>query len=415
MPSETDPNGKNLIRAISNKNLRSPFAAEWIPSGFSKEIGETARAFHSTFPQYYPTPMVRLNILAEHLGVSRILVKDESHRFGLNSFKVLGGSFAIGKLISQKLELDIEKVNFEYLKSREVKDRLGLLTFTTASDGNHGRGVAWTARQLGHKAIVFLPHGTVEKRIEAIKETVAETYITEFNYDETVRYASEMACKNKWELIQDTAWEGYTQIPKWIMQGYTTMMYEALDQMKAIGLEKPSHLFLQAGVGSMAGAVLGCFLDQFGESYPITAIIEPNEAACYFDSVDVGNGQPHPAKGSLKTIMAGLSCGVPNPIAWEILRNFSDMMISCPDYVAAKGMRILANPLDDDPKVVSGESGAVGIGLLFMIMKDTRYIEIKRELGLKKDSIIFLINTEGDTDPENYRRIIRNGKLPTPE
>jgi diaminopropionate ammonia-lyase len=302
--------------------------------------------------------------------------------------------------------VDFKTVDYYFLKSKEVLEKTGVLTFTTASDGNHGRGVAWTAAQLGHKAIVFLPEGTVESRIDVIRKTGAEVVVTKFDYDRTVELAKEMAQENGWELVQDTAFENYREIPEWIMQGYTTMVYEVIERMIQMGVEKPSHIFLQAGVGSMAASVLGCFVNEFGISYPLTAIIEPHQAACFYDSVVIGDGRAHPAKGNLKTMMAGLSCGVPSIIAWDILKNFSDMMISCPDYLAAEGIKIFARPLGSDKKIVSGESGAVGIGLLSAIMKDERNAKIRKQLRLNKDSIILLFNTEGDTDPENYRKIV---------
>lgn len=396
----------NSVRTILNKNLRSPFAVDRVPSAFSVETAKTVTAFHSSIPGYHPTPLHDMKSLTDQLGLARILIKDESHRFGLKAFKILGGSFAIARLICLRLGLDIEKVRFENLKSEEISKKIGILTFTTASDGNHGRGVAWAAEQLGHKAIVFLPKGTVRSRIEAISKTGAEAIVTDLNYDDTVRFAAEMAQRKGWELIQDTSWESYTEIPEWIMQGYTTIVYETLEQMKSIGIARPSHVFLQAGVGSMAGSILGYFLNLYGESYPITAVIEPEKAACHFDSVSAGDGKPHCAEGNLDTAMAGLSCGEPSLVSWKIIRNFADVMISCPDHIAVSGMRLLAKPTGEDPEIISGESGAVGAGLLHEIMRNDSCIQTRQKLRLRKDSAVLLINTEGDTDPENYRKII---------
>jgi len=403
-----NPEGEEIIRVVCNKTLRSSFASENVPTAFSKKTGEMVKAFHNSFPQYKPTPLVNLKSQAKHIGVSQVLVKDESYRFGLKAFKILGGSFAIGKLLARKLGVDFNTVGYNFLKSTRVIEKIGVLTFVTASDGNHGLGVAWTAKQLGHKAVIFLPGGTVENRVKTIEKTGAEVIVTAFDYDRTVELAKETAREKGWELIQDTAFKNYREIPEWIMQGYTTMVYEAIEQIKHIDVEKPTHLFLQAGVGSMAASVLGYFVNEFTESYPLTAIIEPHQAACFYDSVVIGDGQPHPAKGNLKTIMAGLSCGVPSTVAWDILKNYSDMMISCPDHIATEGMRIFARPLGSDEKIISGESGAIGIGLLSAIMKDERNVKVGKRLNLDKDSIVLLFNTEGDTDPENYRKIVDN-------
>jgi diaminopropionate ammonia-lyase len=396
------------IRAVPNNSLRLKFDPAKVPSGYSREIAEIARAFHSSFPQYKPTELFSLKTLAGQLGVSRVIVKDESTRFGLKAFKILGGLFAIGKFLAQKLGLEIDRVNFEYLKSNEVIARTGQLTFTTASDGNHGRGVAWAATRLGHKAVIYLPKGTVKSRVNAITETGAGAVVTGVNYDKTVMLAKETAQKNNWILIQDTAFEGYTEIPFWIMQGYTTMALEAIEQMREAALGLPTHIFLQAGVGSMAASILAYFVNEFRESYPVAAIVEPENAACFFDSTMAGDGRPHPARGNLQTMMAGLSCGVPSTAAWDIIHDFADMMIACPDYVAVEGMKIYAAPREGDDRIISGESGAVTMGVLQRIMKDMHLIGIRKKLGLNRDSIVFLINTEGDTDPGTYRRIVEH-------
>lgn len=393
-----------------DKNLKGNKYLEF----FNKEQVKNARRFHSTLGNYRPTPLVDLQHFARELGISRVFVKDESLRFGLNSFKALGGIFAMARYMCSRLGREIEEVTIEYLKSKEAREKIGHITFVTATDGNHGRGVAWAARQLGQRAVVYLPKGAAESRVKAIRETGAEAYVTEFNYDDTVRFAIEQAKKHGWQIIQDTAWEGYEEIPMWIMQGYTTMADEALEQLEEMGIPKPTHLFLQAGVGGMAAAVLGYYCNCYRGEHPITAIVEPNNAACVFASALARDGRPHAVKGDLNTIMAGLACGEPSPIAWEILRDFADAYISCPDYIAARGIRILANPLGSDKKVVSGESGAVGTGLLSVLMQYRGCSEIREALGLDQNSVILLFSTEGDTDPVNYRQILWDGKYPMP-
>lgn len=361
--------------------------------------------FHSTFPNYKPTPLVSLENLAQELGVSDIFVKDESYRFGLNAFKVLGASFAIGNYVAQALGKSLEVMTFEELTSVEVKKILGEITFSTATDGNHGRAVAWAAQKLGQKSVIYLPKGTSRHRVEAIEETGAEAIVTDLNYDEAVNLARDTAEKNGWVIVQDTSWEGYMEMPKWIMQGYTTMVAEAYEQLKG---DHPTHVFVQAGVGSLAAAVIAYLASVFEENPPQFIVVEPDAANCMFHSVEIGDGNPHSVGGDLATIMAGLACGTPNPIGWEIIKRNASAYVSCSEEVAARGTRILANPLKDDPKVISGESGSVGLGLLSIIMMP-QYKQVQEILGLNQDSKVLFFSTEGDTDADSYRKIVWDG------
>ena len=375
-------------------------------SHLSLEAAKKACKFHSSFDVYEETPLVSLNSLSKELGVSGIYVKDESYRFGLNAFKVLGGSFAIGNYIAQKLGKDIGELSYQDLISEKVKKETGDITFISATDGNHGRGVAWTANILNQKSIIYMPKGSSLERLNNIKAEGAEASITEFNYDDAVRLADSHAKENDWVLVQDTAWEGYEDIPTWIMQGYTTMAYEAYMQLKGV---KPTHIFIQAGVGSLAGAVQGFFASVYEEDRPITTIVEPNEAACIFKTAKAKDGSIHPVKGDMNTIMAGLACGEPTTVGWEVLKDYSDNFVSCPDYVAAQGMRVLGNPLDGDTKVISGESGAAGFGLVYELLTNPELKSMKDELQLKEDSVVLIFSSEGDTDKENYRKIVWDG------
>lgn len=409
---EWNEESNNRIFSLFAHKSRSERKKSTYPDFLAQETCKKAFAFHQTCAGYAPTPLVSLPDLAKELGVAKIFVKDESHRFGLQAFKVLGASYAIANLICEKLGMHIQDVTFATLQSAEAREKTGSITFATATDGNHGRAVAWAARQLGQHAVVYLPKGSAEQRVKAITETGAEAVVTDLNYDETVQLVRSLAEENGWQVVQDTAWEGYTQIPKWIMQGYTTMVMEAEEQLFAAGVDKPTHLFLQAGVGSMAGSVLGYFANRWQNDHPVTAIVEPHRAACVYESVSRGDGKAHAVSGDLATIMAGLSCGEPNPIAWETLRDFADLYVRCDDSLSAMGMRVLANPLGSDPKIISGESGAVGLGVLAALQMDDRYRKVRSSLGVNENSVILLFNTEGDTDPVNYREIVWNGKYP---
>ncbi|MFV3011706.1 diaminopropionate ammonia-lyase [Clostridium botulinum] len=369
-----------------------------------------ARDFHQSFPQFTQTPLVNLDNLAKHLGVAGVYVKDESYRFGLNAFKVLGGSFSMGKYLAKKLGKDISELSYAKLNSEDARKKLGDITFITATDGNHGRGVAWTATQLNQKSIVYMPKGSSLTRLENIRKEGAKASITEFNYDDAVRLAASEAKENGWVMVQDTAWEGYEEIPTWIMQGYGTMASEALEQLKELNVEKPTHIFVQAGVGSLAGAVQGYFASVFKDECPITVIVEADEADCLYRSAIAGDGKPKAVTGDMPTIMAGLACGEANTIGWEVLKSYSSTFVSCPDWVSANGMRMLGNPIKEDKKIISGESGAVTAGLLKVIMTEEDMKELREQLNLDENSRILLFSTEGDTDPDKYRKIVWNGE-----
>ncbi|ELC8443176.1 diaminopropionate ammonia-lyase [Clostridium perfringens] len=376
----------------------------------SKDEVSRAKNFHESFPEYDKTPLVELDNLAKKIGLKGIYLKDESYRFGLNAFKVLGGSFAMGRYLADKLGEDIKDLPYERLTSDEVREKLGDITFVTATDGNHGRGVAWTANRLKQKSVVYMPKGSSLQRLNNIKAEGADASITDLNYDDAVRLAAKYADEHNGLMVQDTAWEGYEKIPAWIMQGYGTMALESLDQLNAIKVIKPTHIFVQAGVGSLAGAVQGFFASEFGDECPKTIIVESNLADCFYKSAIADDGEARFVGGDMQTIMAGLACGEPNTIGWEVLKNHSTAFVSCPDWVSAKGMRILGNPLKGDTKVTSGESGAVTTGLLYEIMTNEDYKDLKDALELDENSRVLLFSTEGDTDPEKYREIVWNSE-----
>ena len=401
----------NKIKWTMNKQKNGILTSA--AKSFNIETTEKVMKFHSSFAGYQPTPLRKLNSLAEHIGVAAFYVKDESYRFGLNAFKVLGGSYAMSRYIAEQLDLDVEKMTFDKITSAEIQKKLGKITFVTATDGNHGRGVAWVAARLGQKAVVYMPKGSSEKRLNNIKNEGAEASITDLNYDDAVRLAESQAKKYGWVVVQDTAWEGYEDIPLWIMQGYATMAMEAYQQLLEAQCQRPTHVFLQAGVGSFAGAVQAFLANAYHEAPPKVIIVEPNAADCIFKSFEADDGKAKFVGGEMNTIMAGLACGEPNTIGWEILRNLSDMAISCPDWVSAHGMRVLGNPLGGDERVISGESGALPAGMASLMMTKDRFLPIRRALGIDENSRIMVFSTEGDTDPEKYRSIVWDGEYPS--
>ena len=396
-----------MIKWVLNK---MPKSGDQYLDIMSTENVEKARAFHRSFPQYTVTPLAKLDGMAAHLGLSSLSVKDESYRFGLNAFKVLGGSFAMARYIAGELGRDVSELSYDYLTSSDFRRDFGQATFFTATDGNHGRGVAWAANKLGQKAVIHMPKGSAKSRFDNIAKEGAQVTIEEVNYDDCVRMAAAEAAQTEHGVVvQDTAWEGYEEIPSWIMQGYGTMAGEAAEQLE----EKPTHVFVQAGVGSLAGAVVGYFANLYPNDPPKFVVMEAQIADCLYQGAVAGDGNPRIVGGDLQTIMAGLACGEPNTISWDILRNHADAFVSCPDWVSAKGMRMLAAPVKGDPAVCSGESGAVGMGVISTLMRDEAYRELKEALGLDQNSRVLMFSTEGDTDPEKYRNIVWGGEYPT--
>ncbi|MGM9974789.1 MAG: diaminopropionate ammonia-lyase [Clostridiaceae bacterium] len=370
-----------------------------------------ARGFHETIPGYEKTPLAKLSRMSEYLGLGSIFIKDESYRFGLNAFKVLGGSFSMARYIAKKTGRDVTELDFDTLTSEKLREEFGQATFFTATDGNHGRGVAWAANKLQQKAVVYMPKGSTLTRLNNIIAEGAKATIEEVNYDECVRMAATEAAKTpNGVVVQDTAWEGYEEIPSWIMQGYGTMAMEADEQLKEAGTEAPTHIFVQAGVGSLAGAVQGFFTNRYPDNPPKVVIVEADAADCLYRGAVAGDGEERIVTGDMETIMAGLACGEPNTISWDILRNHSTAFISLPDWAAAKAMRILSAPIKGDPQIVSGESGAAGFAALYctMTMKDLE--PLKTALGLDESSKVLLFSTEGDTDPDRYKEIVWDGK-----
>ncbi|MBW2607946.1 MAG: diaminopropionate ammonia-lyase [Deltaproteobacteria bacterium] len=383
-----------------NKNRSQSFSSKAIKL-VSPDVQRSVTYFHQSLPGYQPTPLATLTQLAKYLGISDLWVKSEASRFDLKAFKVLGASYAIGKLLAKDLRLDVNKFTFEQIVSQASKFRN--LTFVTATDGNHGRAVAWTANRLGCKAVIYMPKGSSKFRLEAIINLGAEASIISGNYDDAVRLAAKQSTEKGWILLQDTSWPGNEEIPINIMQGYITLLTEAFQQLEG---KWPSHIFMQAGVGSLAAALQAFLCHCHDKPRPFFTVVEPTEAACFYKSMNIADGKPHAVHGDLDTIMAGLACGEPSEIAWEILKENADAFIACSDQVAIKGMRILGNPLEGDDRVISGESGAVTTGLIYELLNNPMFNELAEQLGLGADSRVLVISTEGDTDPEYYRGVV---------
>lgn len=375
----------------------------------NKENAEKARTFVATQEDYEITPLVSLKELSKVFGVKRIYVKDESKRMGLNAFKGVGVLYAVSELICKRFNLDIEKTTFNNFLEPKLNKEIKKLVFVAATDGNHGKGLAWVAKTLGCKCNIYMPKNTTDARVKAIEDLGAKVLVTDVNYDDTLRMVIEEAYKNGWIHVQDQAWEGYTEITNAISKGYSIIADEILEQMKNDSIDRPTHIILQAGAGTFAFGILGYYVNVFEENKPYMVIAEANNAACFYSSAE--KGKLTSVSGELETVMAGLSVGEPNIVAWENLKTIVEGYASCSDNITARGMRILSSSLKNDERIISGESGALGVGLVSMVCQSSEYRNIKELMGIDKESVLLFINTEGDTDPESYRKIVWDGQF----
>jgi diaminopropionate ammonia-lyase len=356
---------------------------------------EAARQVITSWPGYRPTPLVGLPGIAERARVAALFVKDESGRLGLGSFKALGGAYAVSRVLRDAAaKLDVDPSEQERFAATAAE-----ITVCCATDGNHGRSVAWGARMFGCRCVIFIHETVSERRKQEIEALGAKVVRCEGNYDDSVRIAEEMAQGEGWIVVSDTSYEGYTDTPRHVMQGYELMAAEALEQWPLA--ELPTHLFLQTGVGGMAAAVVAHFRRRFGAQRPFIVLADPLKSACWVETIRAG--KPTPAKGDLDTIMAGLACGEVSQLAWTILEHSADAVIGLDEDSAPKGMRILAEGRFGDPPMVAGESAVAGVMALLAVANDD---ETRQALKLDKDSRVLAFSTEGATDPELYERLV---------
>lgn len=345
-----------------------------------------------------PTPLHTLPALAGELGVAAVFVKDEGHRLGLGSFKALGGSYTVIRLVIEEAERRLGRnLDLGDLDRPEVRAVAAGMTFGCATDGNHGRSVAMGARLVGAKSVIFVHSGVSAKRIDAIAHYGAEIVRVAGTYDDSVEEAARVCDENGWTVVSDTSWPGYEYIPGLVMQGYTALLCEALRQMK----EPPTHVFVQAGVGGIAAATAGHLALRFGTQRPRFVVVDPARAACLYETAKAG----HPVKvvHGEPTIMAMLECYEPSLVAWRILARVADAFMTVEEEDAVSIMNRLARPSAGDPAIVAGESGGVGLAGLVAAARDPA---LRAALGLTPQSRVFVINTEGATDPERYAALV---------
>jgi diaminopropionate ammonia-lyase len=339
----------------------------------SLEALRDAKRTVEAWPGYAPTPLLDLAPVAAELGVARLRYKDEGRRFELKSFKALGGAYAVQHLVAGR------------------PGGAAGLTVACATDGNHGRAVTWGARRAGCRAVVYVHETVSEGRAEAIRCFGAEVRRVPGSYDDAVRTCAADAAREGWTVVSDTSWPGYEDIPKLVMQGYALLMDEAWAQGA-----RPSHVFVQGGVGGLAAAILSWLWERFGGERPRLAVVEPERAACLYESAQRGTWTA--LSGDLSTVMAGLECGEPSRLAWDLLSPGADAFMAVADHAAMAEMRRLAGF-----GVVGGESGVAGLAGLAASASDPA---AREALGLGPDSEVLVFGTEGATDPEVYARIV---------
>ena len=390
-------------RAIANPSAEpasAPYglarAAVMSPQGFEAAMREV-----SSWPGYAPTPLLSLEVLARHLGIGALHYKDERGRFGLGSFKALGGAYAVANVLRGKVmrARGLSGVTSSELLSGVYRDIIGGATVTCATDGNHGRSVAWGAQLFGCRCVIYVHETVSQGRRDAIARYGAQVLEVKGNYDDAVRYAATTAAAEGWTVVSDTSYPGYRDIPLDVMHGYGVMAGEIEHQLQ--GAPIPTHVIVQAGVGAMAAAICASFWMHWGQDRPRFVVVEPVLADCIYRSVE--QGQRVIVHGSLETVMAGLACGEVSELAWEILRGGVNACVAVDDAYALDAMRRLARPAPGDPPVVAGETGGAGLAALLAAMD---HPDIRRTLALDVNSRVVIMGSEGDTDPVIYREIV---------
>ncbi len=378
-----------------------PYAANGRSEILSLAAFAEAKREITSWPGYAASPLRSLKKLAARAGVANIAYKDEAGRFGLGSFKAIGGAYAVCKLLRQKVrEKTGALIASADLTSSRYASITGNITVTCATDGNHGRAVAWGAQTFGCRCVIYVHETVSEGRCRAIEKYGAEVRRVAGTYDDAVRRAASDAATCGWFVVSDTSYEGYTDVPRDVMQGYSLMADEALAQSPP-----PSHVFVQGGVGGLAAGQCAYFWERLGSARPRFVVVEPDKADCLYRSAVAG--KPAIAPGTLDTIMAGLACGEVSLLAWQILEAGADDFMTIADEAAIECMRLLAEGRFGDPPIVAGESAVAGLAGFLIASADPK---LRRNLELGSDSRILVFGTEGATDPDLYARLV--GRTP---
>jgi diaminopropionate ammonia-lyase len=388
------------LRAV--KHFDYPFA-----DVLSVAQGMRAHAEIAQWPGYAPTPLLDLPGMAARAGVHRVLYKDEATRFGLGSFKALGGAYAVGRLLQHLVDRQFSRtVGMAELASPVYAKWIRGVTVACASDGNHGRSVAAGAQRFGCGCTIFLHQGVSDFRARAITNLSAAVIRTPGTYDDSVRAAAQTSKAQGWHVVADTSDNPADPTPTCVMHGYMTLVIEILQQLRRSGEPLPTHVFLQGGVGGLAAAVAAFLWEDLGpKEVPTFIVVEPTRADCLYQSAL--NGRPTPAKGDLDTLMAGLSCGQVSRVAWPVLEACAEFFMTIQDGAAVECMRLLRKGALGGGSIVAGESGVAGLAGLLAATQDPAG-EALRHLRLNASSTVLLIGTEGATDPDIYESLTRS-------
>ena len=366
----------------------------------SLERSQLALAGISSWPGYCVAPLQLLPGLAAKCHVRQVFYKDESLRFGLKSFKALGGSYAVAQqLIREITDVTGDTPTMDELFRKKYTDIVSKLTVATATDGNHGRSVAWGAQLFGCACVIYIHADVSASREKSMIDFGADVIRVSGNYDDSVRDVADAAAKNDWIVISDNSYPGYLEIPKDVMAGYTVMLRETVDQLDG---QIPTHVLIQGGCGGLAASVCGYFWERWEKQRPRLIIVEPEQANCLQRSAMAGKMTV--VAGRLETLMAGLACGEVSLLAWEILKTGADDFVTLPERMVATSMRVLAQGEGKDPSIEAGESAVAGVGALCSLSDD---IEARKALGITTESTVLLFGTEGATDAELYEKLIR--------
>lgn len=382
----------NPTAAAANEPYGEARAAVLDRSGFA-----AARTSITSWPGYAPTPLVALPELARALGVGSLWYKDEGGRFGLGSFKALGGAYAVGQLLRRRS--GDPEVPLTWPPAAALGAAARGTIVTCATDGNHGRSVAWGARLFGCRCVIFVHEHVSAGRRQAIERLGAEVRVVPGDYDAAVRHAAAAANERGWTVVSDTSYPGYRDIPRDVMHGYGVLASEIAAQLP--GTERPSHLLVQSGVGALAAALCAWFWIEWESARPSLIAIEPSRADCLLRSLELGS--PVAVAGAHDTVMAGLACGEVSELAWEILHDGTQAALAFSDAYAIDAMRRLAEPAGDDPPIVAGETGGSGIAAL---LAASEHDHVRQTLELDATSRVLVIGSEADTDPDIYARIV---------
>jgi diaminopropionate ammonia-lyase len=359
-----------------------------------------ARDEISSWPGYEQTPLHSLSALARQLGLAALWYKDESQRFGVGSFKAIGGGYAVCEILKIEVQRQCgHPVTSSDLRSGAYESITRSIVLTTATAGNHGRAVAWAAQMFKCRCVVYVPADCSAFRAAAIADYGADVVRTSFGYDDTVRECLRQATERGHLVVSDTSWDGYEQIPCTVMQGYTVITSEVTNQLPQS--EIPTHIFVQGGVGSFAAAVAWHVSAHWADSNPQLIVVEPEHSACLMESARAG--KPTALPGPSRSIMGGLATAEISPCAWPFVRDATNYFVSISDAAVAPAIRMLAFPLAHDPAIVGGESGVAGLAALTGALSGEP--EAKNTLSLGPDSRVLLFGTEGATDLLIYEQL----------